>query len=265
MTVKIGYPDKWRDYSALEISQDNLFQNMINVGKFETKRAIDKAGNEVDRTEWYMNPHTVNAYFEPTANEIVFPAAILHSPFFDLHASAAQNFGGIGTVIGHEIGHCFDDQGAMFNELGVLTNWWTDDDLKNFKALTSKLVDQYNAYSPRNLDDSKHVIGELTLGENIGDLGGVQIALKALLNVVKPNNEAEKAEVLREFFTQYALSERIKRTKELTELLLGVDPHSPSEFRVNGVLRNVDAFYEAFGLEKGEKLWLDEDERITIW
>ncbi|NQD36928.1 peptidase M13 [Permianibacter sp. IMCC34836] len=263
-TYKIGYTDKWRDYSALEIKSDDLVGNIVRATAFEFNRNLDKLGKPIDRTEWLMTPQTVNAYYNPVMNEIVFPAAILQPPFFDMNADDAVNYGGIGAVIGHEIGHGFDDQGSQYDGDGNLKNWWTEQDLKEFKVRTGKLVAQYNAFEPL---PGKHVNGELTLGENIGDLGGLTIAQKAW----ELSLNGQPAKVIdgftgeQRFFMGWAqVWARKYRDEELSQRLV-TDPHSPSEFRCNGIVRNLPAFYAAFDVKEGDKLYLKPEERVKIW
>ena len=263
-TTKIGYPDEWKDYSALEVKADDLVGNMKRSAMVETQRQIDKLGGPIDKGEWFMTPQTVNAYYNPVANEIVFPAAILQPPFFNFEADPAVNYGGIGAVIGHEIGHGFDDQGSKFDGDGVLNNWWTDEDREAFDKLGKDLVEQYNAYEPL---PGYNVNGELTLGENIGDLGGITIAYEAYklsLNgqpapVIDGFTGPQRvmigwAQVWRRLFREEALIERVK-----------TDPHAPSEFRANGALVNLPAFHEAFNTRPGDKMWKAPEERVQIW
>lgn len=271
--TKIGYPDKWRDYSKL-IMTEALVTNIRSAERFEHDRQINKLGTDVDRTEWYMNPQTVNAYYNPVANEIAFPAAILQPPFFDADADAAYNYGGIGAVIGHEIGHAFDDQGSKYDGDGRLNNWWTDEDRTEFEKRTKSLVGQYEQYTPAQLGESEHhVNGEFTLGENIGDLGGLSIALKAYDIAMKREGHADAhgaPEIegytgTQRVFLNWARIWKTKRRDELVIQYLAIDPHSPAEFRCNGVLKNVDAFTEAFDVTEGDELWLAPEERVRIW
>ena len=262
---KIGYPEKWRDYSNLEVSADDLLGNVRAVAAFETDRELNKIGKPVDREEWLMLPHQVNAYYNPGLNEICFPAGILQPPFFDADAEAAENYGGIGAVIGHEIGHGFDDQGSQFDEHGNLENWWTDDDRAAFRERADKLIAQYDGYEPAELP-GEHVNGALTVGENIGDLGGITIALKAYL-ISLEGQEAPVVEGLtgvQRVFYNYGNIWRAKRRKELMLQLLTADPHSPNEFRAN-IVRNLDEFVEAFDVQPGDGLWLDPEDRVRIW
>ena len=261
---KIGYPDKWRDYSGLTITRDDLLGNIRRASEFEHKRNINKLGKPVDRSEWFMTPQTVNAYFNPTMNEIVFPAAILQPPFFNMGADDAVNYGGIGAVIGHEIGHAFDDQGRNFDGEGNMNSWWTEADDQAFKARGASLVEHYNEFEPIA---GVHVNGQLTLGENIGDLTGVTIAYRAYMNSL---NGAEPPEMdgitgPERFFIGYAQIWRTKYREEALRARLLSDPHSPPEVRVNGVLVNVPAFYEAFNVEPGDGMYLPTEDRVTIW
>ena len=263
-TPKIGYPDEWRDYSALEIEADDLFGNLERATLAEYQRQLNRQGGPVDRGEWGMTPQTVNAYYNPTLNEIVFPAAILQPPFFDLEADDAVNYGAIGAVIGHEVGHGFDDKGSTFDGDGMLRNWWTDEDRAEFERRTGKLVEQYSAYAP--LDDLK-VNGEFTLGENIGDLGGVSIGLLAY----KLSLNGEEAPVIDGFtgvqrvFLGYGQVWRREYRDEELRRRIATDPHSPAEYRTNGIVRNVPEFYEAFNVQEGDALYLPPEERVKIW
>lgn len=261
---KVGYPSKWRDYGTLEVSEDDLVDNARRANSYEHWRNIKKLGGPIDRTEWGMTPQTVNAYYNSTKNEIVFPAAILQPPFFDLHADPAVNYGGIGAVIGHEIGHGFDDQGSKSDGDGVLRNWWTEDDLAGFKARTDALVAQYDAYEPL---PGEFVNGRLTLGENIGDLGGLTIAYEAY----KLSLGGKEAPVIdgftgdQRFFMAWAqVWRRLYRNAALSNRLK-TDPHSPSEHRTNGIVRNIDAWYAAFDVKEGDAMYLPPEERVSIW
>jgi putative endopeptidase len=264
--TKIGYPDKWRDYSSLEIRRDDLMGNVRRADAFEVKRNLAKLGKPVDRDEWDMTPQTVNAYYNAGMNEIVFPAAILQPPFFDMQADDAVNYGGIGAVIGHEIGHGFDDQGSKSDGDGNMVSWWTDADRKQFEARTKTLIEQYSGFEPAQLAGHK-VNGALTIGENIGDLGGLSIAYKAYKRSLK-GRDAPVIDGLtgdQRFFIGWAQVWRIKyRDAELTRRL-ATDPHSPGEFRCNGVLRNLPEFYAAFDVKQGDKLWLPPERRVRIW
>ncbi|MGC8643202.1 MAG: M13 family metallopeptidase [Isosphaeraceae bacterium] len=263
---KIGYPDTWRDYSRLDIKRDDLLGNVRRSAAFEVARNLGKLGKPVDRDEWFMTPQTVNAYYNSGMNEIVFPAAILQPPFFDMDADDAVNYGGIGAVIGHEIGHGFDDQGSKSDGDGNMISWWTDADRKKFETRTRMLIDQYSQLSPAQLPGRK-VNGALTIGENIGDLGGLSIAYKAYHRSL----QGQAAPVIdgltgdQRFFMGWAQIWRSKyRDAELARRL-ATDPHSPAEFRCNGVLRNLPEFYSAFGVKEGDKLWLPAKERVRIW
>lgn len=263
---KIGYPRVWRDYSYLEVTADDLWANVIAANEFEFARELRKIGAELDRDEWFMTPQTVNAYYNPGFNEIVFPAAILQYPFFDPDRDAASNYGAIGAVIGHEIGHGFDDQGSRFDGHGRLTNWWTDEDRAAFEERTTSLITQFSALSPRDLPGHT-VNGELTIGENIGDLGGLAIAWKAYLMSL---GGAEPAVIdglsgAERFFLSWAQSWKLAAREEEAIRLLHIDPHSPPEFRCNQIARNLDIFYEAFGVTEGHELWLEPEHRVSIW
>jgi predicted metalloendopeptidase len=266
-TPKIGYPAKWRDYSALVIERDDLYGNFRRGYEVSSDREIDKLGKPVDRDEWFMTPQTVNAYYNPGMNEIVFPAAILQPPFFDADADDAANYGGIGAVIGHEIGHGFDDQGAKYDGDGNLVDWWTDDDRTEFGARTKALIEQYEEYVPRGLGDGHHVNGAFTVGENIGDLGGLSIALLAY-RLSLQGNEAPVIDGLtgvQRVFFGWAQVWRTKSRDAEAIRRLATDPHSPPEFRCNGVIRNIDAFYEAFDVETDDGLYLEPASRVRIW
>lgn len=295
-TPMIGYTERWRDYTAFDVHADaGLVANMQAAALYEWGFQLSKAGKPVDKGEWLMNPQTVNAYYEPSMNVIVFPAAILQPPFFDPKAEDAANYGGIGAVIGHEIGHGFDDQGSQYDGDGKLNNWWTDEDRKNFEARTGALIAQYNSFVPLQLaekyadesDKAPHVNGALTIGENIGDLGGVNIALKAYAFALgkaagKPDAEEDGSPAaikalldtapemdgftgLQRFFLSYASIWRTKNRDELAEQYLQIDPHSPAEFRTNGIASNVDLFYDAFGVTEGDAMWLVPKDRVSIW
>ncbi|HTW16276.1 MAG TPA: M13-type metalloendopeptidase [Nocardioides sp.] len=257
---KIGYPEKFRDYSALQVSKDDLLGNVAAASRFETDRQLAKIGSPVDRDEWFMLPQTVNAYYNPGTNEICFPAGILQKPFFSPDAHAAENYGGIGAVIGHEIGHGFDDQGAQYDPHGNLEDWWTADDKAAFEVKTKKLVEQYDGFEPRSLPGEK-VNGSLTVGENIGDLGGLTIAHRAYLISQGGTAPVEERRML---FSNWAYVWRTKRRKEQEQQYLTIDPHSPPEFRAN-IVRNLDEFHEVFGTQPGDGLWLDPDDRVRIW
>ena len=283
-TPKIGYPVRWRDYSAVEVVPGDVLASVRSVERADMAYSLNKLTKPVDRDEWHMTPQTVNAYYNPTMNEIVFPAAILQPPFFDPQADDAVNYAGIGAVIGHEIGHGFDDQGSTFDGTGKVSDWWTQEDREAFTERTSALISQYDAYTPEVVvakhreagtaqEEIPHVNGALTIGENIGDLGGLGIALKAyslaLADAGIPS--VDEAPVidgltgLQRFFYSWARIWRSKSRPDYAELLLTVDPHSPAEFRCNGIVRNVDAFYKAFAVDSDDALWLPPNERVSIW
>jgi putative endopeptidase len=265
-TPKIGYPVKWRDYSALTVSADDLLGNVRAVASFEVDRELGKIGKPIDRDEWFMTPQTINAYYNPGFNEIVFPAAILQFPFFDESRDPAANYGAIGAVIGHEIGHGFDDQGSQYDGDGRLENWWTEADRTAFEERTKALIAQYDALVPTEVPDG-HVNGALTIGENIGDLGGLSIAWKAYLisldgqepPVVDGLSGAER------FFLSWAQSWRMAIRPEEAARLLSIDPHSPTEFRCNQIVRNIDEYYGAFGVTEHDAMYLEPSARVSIW
>ncbi|KRF12455.1 peptidase M13 [Nocardioides sp. Soil797] len=262
---KIGYPEKFRDYSGLQVSRDDLIGNVAAAAAFETDRQLAKIGSPVDRDEWFMLPQTVNAYYNPGTNEICFPAGILQKPFFSPDADAAENYGGIGSVIGHEIGHGFDDQGAQYDGAGNLNDWWTPADKAAFEVKSKALIEQYDAFEPRNLPGER-VNGALTVGENIGDLGGLTIGHKAYqLSLGAPvGGEPADASGSQRLFMNWAYCWRTKRRKEQDQQYLTIDPHSPPEFRAN-IVRNLDEFHAAFETVEGDGLWLDADQRVRIW
>jgi putative endopeptidase len=265
-TPKVGYPVKWRDYSALVIDPTDLLGNVRRIAEFEQARELGKIGKPIDRDEWFMTPQTVNAYYNPGFNEIVFPAAILQPPFFDPEWDDAANYGSIGAVIGHEIGHGFDDQGSRFDGDGRLLDWWTEEDRAAFEARTASLIEQYNALSPAQVP-GHFVNGELTIGENIGDLGGLAIAWKAYL-ISLDGAEPPVIDGLtgaQRFFLSWAQSWQQKGRDEEVIRLLAIDPHAPNEFRCNQIVRNIDAFYDAFGVSEQDAAWLAPAERVTIW
>lgn len=263
-TAKIGYPDKWQDYSALEIDPTDLVGNIRRANEFEHRDAVAKLAKPVDRSEWGMTPQTVNAYYRATLNEIVFPAAILQAPFFDVEADDAFNYGAIGAVIGHEFSHGFDDQGRKFDGRGRLEDWWTDLDAREYEDRSAGLIEQYDAFRP--IPDQA-INGELTLGENIADLAGLIMAYRAWRILVR---DAEPPEIGgfsgdERFFIGYAAIWRTKiRDEALREMLLS-DPHSPPKYRVTGALRNMQEFYDAFNIEAGDGMFLRDDQRVNIW
>ncbi|QIK83156.1 M13 family metallopeptidase [Sanguibacter sp. HDW7] len=268
-TPKIGYPVRWRDYASLEIDAADLVGNVRRASVFETDRELSKIGKPLDRDEWFMTPQTVNAYYNPGMNEIVFPAAILQPPFFDPEAEDAVNFGGIGGVIGHEIGHGFDDQGSKYDGSGRLEDWWTEEDRSKFEERTKALIAQYDAFSPAQLGDEHTVNGALTIGENIGDLGGLSIALKAY-RIALGGDLASAPEIdgltgLQRVFLGWGQVWRTKARDAEAIRLLAIDPHSPAEFRCNGIVSNVDEFYEAFDVTEGDALHLAPEARVRIW
>ncbi len=266
-TPKIGYPAKWKDYDTLEIDATDLLGNVRRAHVWEHDRQISRVGQPIDRDEWFMTPQTVNAYYNPLMNEIVFPAAILQYPFFDAERDAAANYGGIGAVIGHEIGHGFDDQGSRFDGDGSLRDWWTDADRAAFEERTKSLIAQYDQLVPQGLSAEHHVNGALTIGENIGDLGGLSIALKAyelsLGGAASP--EIDGYTGIQRLLLSWAQIWQQKGRDAETIRLLTIDPHSPNEFRCNQIVRNIDAFYDAFDVTEGDRLWLPPQERVSIW
>jgi putative endopeptidase len=249
------------------IRRDDLVGNVRRASSWETDREIAKIGSAIDREEWFMTPQTVNAYYNPGFNEIVFPAAILQPPFFSSEADAAVNFGAIGAVIGHEIGHGFDDQGSKYDGDGALSSWWTDEDREAFEQLTKELIHQYDELSPAQLSDEHRVNGAFTIGENIGDLGGLAIAYKAYLMSL----EGAEPPVMdgltgaQRLFLSWGQAWRTKGRDEIMIQRLATDPHSPAEFRCNQIVRNIDAFYEAFGVTPSDKSWLAPEKRVSIW
>jgi putative endopeptidase len=265
-TPKIGYPDKWRDYSGLEVRRDDLAGNVRRSVAVETARELAKLGNPVDRTEWFMTPQMVNAYYNPGMNEIVFPAGILQPPFFDLAADDAVNYGAIGAVIGHEIGHGFDDQGSKYDGVGNLNDWWTDHDRAEFDQRAERLIAQYNELEPTEAPGNK-VNGALTVGENIGDLGGLSIAYTAY-TISLGGAEAPTLDGFsgaQRFFMSWAHVWCTKTRDEEIIRRLALDPHSPPEFRCNAVVRNLDEFYAAFDVTDADALWLTPETRVRIW
>ena len=261
---KIGYPDVWRDYTGLEIAPDQWLGNRIAASRFEFHRNIEKLGQPVDPHEWSMAPHIVNAYYHPLRNEIVFPAGILQSPFFDLDADDAVNYGAIGSVIGHEITHGFDDQGSKFDATGQMRDWWAAEDAAEFEGRAEVVVDQFNAYE---VEDGLNVNGELTLGENIADLGGLKLALTALLSALDVKDTADVAGLTpqQRFYLSYARAWRQNYTDEYLRLLVNSDPHSPSHFRCNGPLSNLASFGESFDIAAGSPSLRPIAERADVW
>lgn len=269
LTVKIAYPDKWKDYSALQVkglkNGGTYFENAINVTKWNYNKNMAKLGKKVDRTEWGMSPQTVNAYFNPVNNEIVFPAAILQPPFYNYKADEAVNYGGIGAVIGHEISHSFDDSGARFDGDGNLKNWWTEDDSKKFAVSGKKLIKQY---SDIIAIDSMHLNGEYTLGENIGDLGGVQAAYEGLQIFLKKNGrpaDIDGFSAEQRFFLSWGTIWRTKMRDEALKNLIMTNTHSPGQYRAYMPLKNVDSFYDAFNVKEGDEMYLKPEDRVRIW
>lgn len=269
ITIKIGYPDKWKDYSALTMKSvgegGTYFDNMRNLSKWGFQESIDKLKKPVDKTEWGMSPQTVNAYYNPSYNEIVFPAAILQPPFYNYQADEAVNYGGIGAVIGHEISHGFDDSGARYNAEGNLVDWWTENDLKQFTALGTDLANQYSALEPL---PGVHVDGHFTLGENIGDLGGINAAFDGLQLYLKENGNPGLIDGFtpeQRFFISWATVWRTKSRDEAIKSQVKTDPHSPGMYRAVVPIKNLDSFYEAFGIKKGDPMYLEPEKRVKIW
>ncbi|MGE5398865.1 MAG: M13 family metallopeptidase [Ignavibacteriales bacterium] len=263
-TVKIGYPDKWKDYSSLTITDASYLQNALNANEYEFRRDINKIGKPVDRTEWGMTPQTVNAYYNPLQNEIVFPAAILQPPFFNYEADDALNYGGIGAVIGHEITHGFDDKGRLYDAQGNIKDWWTKEDGEKFDKEAALIVKQYNEYTPV---DSLHINGALTQGENIADLGGLNIALTALKKTdqYRKNSMIDGFTTIQRFFLSWAQIWRSNTRKEFTILMVNTDPHSPEKYRVLGPLSNMPEFWEAFNVKQGDPMTRPADALVKIW
>ncbi|HEY4038555.1 MAG TPA: M13 family metallopeptidase, partial [Burkholderiaceae bacterium] len=264
ITTKIGYPDHWRDYTRLEVKADDLAGNVMRARQFEFRRNIDKLGKPVDRSEWEMFPQTVNAYYEPERNEIVFPAAILQAPFFNAAADDAVNYGAIGAIIGHEISHAFDDQGSQYDQIGNLRNWWTDQDRKAFAARAKRLVAEYGAFEPVR---GFHLNGELTLGENIADNSGLAVAFKAyqisLGGQTAPVLDGYTGE--QRFYMGFARGWREKDRDNFLIALIKSDPHSPPVDRVLGSVVNQPAFYQAFAIKAGDRMYLAPDRRVIMW
>jgi putative endopeptidase len=269
ITIKIGYPDKWKDYSKLEIKGiadgGSYFENVKSIARWNFQKDIDKLSKPVDKTEWYMSPQTVNAYYNPSYNEIVFPAAILQPPFYNYQADEAVNYGGIGAVIGHEISHGFDDSGARYNADGNLVDWWTSGDLEQFTALGTALADQYSALEPL---PGVHVDGKFTLGENIGDLGGVNAAYDGLQLYLRENKNPGLIDGFtpeQRFFIAWTTVWRTKSRDEAIKNQVKTDPHSPGMYRAYVPIQNVDAFYDAFGIKKGDGMYIEPGKRVKIW
>jgi len=268
---KIGYPSKWRDFSGLKISRDDFLGNVLAAGEFNTRWQLSKIGKPVDRTEWGMTPQTVNAYYNPLQNEIVFPAAILQPPFFDAKADEALNYGGIGAVIGHEMSHGYDDQGAQFDAKGNQANWWTDADAKGFKERTGKLVQQFDDYVAYKDKDGKdvHVKGQLTLGENIADLGGVNIAYDALQKALADKGGTDPKidgyTQNQRFFMNFANVWRRSFKPQELAVRVNTDPHAPANFRAIGAPSNIPAFAQAFECKAGDRMVRPADKQVVIW
>jgi predicted metalloendopeptidase len=263
-TPKIGYPDKWKDYSSVVIDPTDVVRNIAAISKFEHFYALNKLGKPIDKTEWFMPPQTVNAYYNPSMNEIVFPAAILQPPFFNLQAEDAINYGAIGAVIGHEISHGFDDSGSKYDGRGNLRNWWTPNDEQEFVKRSAQLVSQYDAYQPL---PGVNLNGKFTLGENIGDLGGLSVAYTAY----KLSLDGKKSPVIdgytgeQRFFIGWGQVWRRKYREAEMRKRVKTDPHSPSQYRCNGIVSNLDGFYEAFDVQPGAPMYLAPDKRVRIW
>lgn len=263
-TEKIGYPDKWRDYSKVEVNRTTYFENRMSANKNDYAYSLAKVNQPVDRTEWYTTPPTVTAYNNPAMNEIVFPAGILQSPYFDLYADDALNYGGIGMVIGHEITHSFDDQGAQYDKVGNVTNWWAKSDFEKFKARTQQVIDQYNSFT---VLDTVHLKGALTVGENTADIAGVAIAYDAfkLTEQGKDTTKLDGFTPDQRFFISIARIWRVKTRDAYMRMYVNTNPHSPARWRVNGPLMNFTPFYKAFDVQPGDKMFKPENERITVW
>jgi putative endopeptidase len=264
LNVKLAYPDKWRDYAALEVRSDDLVGDVQAARKFAWLRQVNRLNAPVDREEWYLNPHTVNASYNPNLNEMVFPAGILQPPFFDPAADPAVNYGGIGAVIGHEMIHGFDDEGRKYDGSGLLTTWWTDADASEFNARAAVLGRQFDSYEPF---PGFHVKGALTMGENIADLGGALVALDAYHDSLgnKPAPVLDDLNGDQRFFLGYAQSWRHKSTDDSIRQQIVSNPHAPVKYRVNGIVRNIDAWYEAFNVRPGHPLFLAPESRVRIW
>lgn len=268
-SVKIGFPDKWKDYGDLVVDGNpetaSYIENVWNASNYRFKDNIQKLGKPIDKDEWFMTPQTVNAYYNPPWNEIVFPAGILQPPFYNYKADAAINYGGIGAVIGHEISHGFDDQGSRYDANGNLQNWWQEEDLKNFGERTGKLVAQYDAYEPL---EGVNVQGQLTLGENIGDLGGLLVAFDGLQKYFQDHGRPDLIDGFtpeQRFFISWATIWRMKSRDEALRTQIQTDPHSPAQYRANGPLVNIDAFYDAFDVREGDGMYKPDEDRVRIW
>jgi putative endopeptidase len=268
-TVKIGFPDEWKDYGDLLVDGNpetaSYYENYLSASRFRFQDNLKKLNEPVDRSEWFMNPQTVNAYYNPTWNEIVFPAAILQPPFFNYQADAAVNYGGIGAVIGHEISHGFDDQGSRYDAHGNLENWWQDEDLENFQSRTAKLVEQFDQYEPL---EGVFVKGQLTLGENIGDLGGLLVAYDGLQKHLEQHGRPDEIDGFtpeQRLFISWATIWRGKSREEALRTQVQTDPHSPAQYRANGPLVNIDAFYDAFEVSEGDDMYVAPNDRVRIW
>src|SRR5258708_5414476 len=265
LNVKIGYPDKWIDYSTLKLDRSSYVLNVFRAAEFASKRDIAKIGKPVDRMEWGMTPPAVNAYYNPQLNEIVFPAGILQSPFFDAKSDDATNYGGIGAIIGHEMTHGFDDQGRQFDDIGNLTDWWTAESAERFSQRSKAIVKQFSEYIAV---DDLHINGELTQGENIADLGGVKISYSALQKALKEKPEPEKIDgftPIQRFFLAYATNWRSVERPETLRLQVQTDPHSPAKFRVIGPLSNLPEFADAFHFPETAPIMRPASERVEIW
>jgi putative endopeptidase len=261
---KIGYPDKWRDYSNVEVKRDTYFENLLSSNRNDFAYDIAKVGQPVDRTEWLTTPPTVTAYNNPPLNEIVFPAGILQPPYFDINADDALNYGGIGMVIGHEITHSFDDQGAQYDKEGNVKNWWAKSDYEKFKAKTQQVIDQYDSFT---VLDSVHVKGALTVGENTADIAGVAIAYDAF-KLTEQGRDTTRLDGFtpdQRFFISVARIWRVKTTDTFLRNYVKTNPHSPAQWRVNGPLMNTTPFYNAFNIQPGDKMFKPENERIVVW
>jgi putative endopeptidase len=263
-TKKIAYPDKWKDYQGLTIAGDNFFENRRNASKWAYNYMTARLGKPVDRTEWGMTPPTINAYYNPSNNEIAFPAGILQFPFFDFGADDAVNYGGIGAVIGHEMTHGFDDQGSQYGANGNLDNWWGKEDADKFKERTGQVVNQYNAFT---VLDTLHVNGRLTLGENLADLGGLNIAYEAFSKTqqFKEGKKIDGFSPTQRFFLSWAQVWRSNALPETEAQLILTDPHSPGMHRANGPVVNMDAWYTAFNVQPGDRMYVAPEKRIRIW